>query len=103
MIAKIIPLIMLPIITRLIPDPSFYGLFDLSNTITSFGTAFAIMGMYDAMFRYFFEKEDLDYRRDICSTTLVFTTVTSILVFFLMLIFHEELAVYVSQIANMVY
>lgn len=47
MIAKIIPLIMLPIITRLIPDPSFYGLFDLSNTITSFGTAFAIMGMYN--------------------------------------------------------
>ena len=106
MIAKIIPLIMLPIITRLIPEPSFYGLFDLSNMITSFGTAFAIMGMYDAMFRYFFEKEDLDYRRDICSTTLVFTTVTSILVFFLMLIFHEELAVYVfsdSQYGILVY
>lgn len=106
MIAKIIPLIMLPIITRLIPDPSFYGLFDLSNTITSFGTAFAIMGMYDAMFRYFFEKEALGYRRDICSTTLVFTTITSIVVFFLMMIFHEELSVYVfsdSQYGILVY
>lgn len=106
MIAKIIPLIMLPIITRLIPDPSFYGLFDLSNTITSFGTAFAIMGMYDAMFRYFFEKEDLGYRRDICSTTLAFTTITSIVVFLLMMIFHEELAIYVfsgSQYGILVY
>ena len=57
-ISKVIPLIMLPIITRLMPDPTFYGLFDLSNTITSFGTAIAILGMYDAMFRYFFEKDD---------------------------------------------
>lgn len=91
-IAKIIPLVMLPIITRLIPDPAFYGLFDLSNTIISFGTAIAIMGMYDAMFRYFFEKKDATYRRDICSTTLIFTVCTSVVVFLLMIIFDEELA-----------
>lgn len=99
-IAKIIPLVMLPIITRLIPDPTFYGLFDLSNTITSFGTAIAIMGMYDAMFRYFFEKKDATYRRDICSTTLIFTICTSIVIFLLMVIFHEELAEYVFSDAQ---
>lgn len=94
-IAKIIPLVMLPIITRLIPDPAFYGLFDLSNTIISFGTSIAILGMYDAMFRYFFEKKDVAYRRDICSTTLMFTVCTSVVVFLLMVIFCEELAEYV--------
>ena len=99
-IAKIIPLVMLPIITRLIPDPAFYGLFDLSNTITSFGTAIAIMGMYDAMFRYFFEKKDATYRRDICSTTLIFTICTSIVVFLLMVIFREELAEFVFSDAQ---
>lgn len=99
-IAKIIPLVMLPIITRLIPDPTFYGLFDLSNTITSFGTAIAIMGMYDAMFRYFFEKKDATYRRDICSTTLIFTICTSTVIFLLMVIFHEELAEYVFSDAQ---
>lgn len=105
-ISKVIPLIMLPIITRLMPDPAYYGLFDLSNTITSFGVAFAIMGMYDAMFRYFFEQEDIDFRRDICSTTLAFTIGTSIFVFFMMLIFHEEIATYVfsgSQYGILVY
>lgn len=99
-IAKIIPLVMLPIITRLIPDPAFYGLFDLSNTIISFGTAIAIMGMYDAMFRYFFEKKDAVYRREICSTTLIFTVCTSVVVFLLMVIFSEGLAEYVFSDAQ---
>ena len=99
-IAKIIPLVMLPIITRLIPDPAFYGLFDLSNTIISFGTAIAIMGMYDAMFRYFFEKKDAAYRREICSTTLIFTVCTSVVVFLLMVIFSEGLAEYVFSDAQ---
>lgn len=99
-ISKIIPLIMLPIITRLMPDPLYYGLFDLSNTITSFGSALAVMGMYDAMFRYFFERDDEKYKRDICSTTLCFTIGTSLVVFFLMLIFHQQIALYIFDDAQ---
>ena len=94
-ISKVIPLIMLPIITRLMPDPAFYGLFDLSNTITSFGTAIAILGMYDAMFRYFFEKDDEEYRKDICSTAFIFTLGTSIAIFLLMILLEREIAVWV--------
>ena len=94
-ISKIIPLIMLPVITRLMPNPAFYGLFDLSNTITSFCTAIAILGMYDAMFRYFFEREDNEYRKDICSTAFIFTLATSAGVFLLMILFEQELAVWV--------
>ena len=94
-ISKVIPLIMLPIITRLMPDPAFYGLFDLSNTITSFGTAIAILGMYDAMFRYFFEKDDEEYQKDICSTAFIFTLGTSIAIFLLMILFEREIAVWV--------
>ena len=94
-ISKVIPLIMLPIITRLMPDPAFYGLFDLSNTITSFGTAIAILGMYDAMFRYFFEKDDEEYRKDICSTAFIFTLGTSIVIFLLMILLEKEIAVWI--------
>ena len=94
-ISKVIPLIMLPIITRLMPNPAFYGLFDLSNTITSFGTAIAILGMYDAMFRYFFEKDDEEYRKDICSTAFIFTLGTSMAIFLLMILFEREIAVWV--------
>lgn len=105
-ISKVIPLIMLPIITRLMPDPLFYGLNDLSGTITSFASAIAVLGMYDAMFRYFFEKDDVEYQRDICSTTLLFTLGMSLLVFVLMLILREPIAAYIfndPQYAYLVY
>ena len=94
-VSKIIPLVMLPVITRFIPDPVFYGLFDLSNTITSFGSAIAVLGMYDAMFRYFFERDDEEYRKDICSTAFLFTLGTSVGVFLLMLYFEREIAIFV--------
>lgn len=62
-ISKLIPLIMLPIITRLMPDTSYFGISDMSNTVVSFGSALAVIGMYDAMYRMFFEKEDLFLER----------------------------------------
>ena len=37
-ISKIIPLVMIPIVTRLMPDTGYYGISDLSHTIVSFGS-----------------------------------------------------------------
>lgn len=93
-ISKIIPLIMVPIITRLMPNPNYYGISDLSNTVVGFGSAFAIMGMYDAMYRMFFEKNDEQYKKAICSTALKFTIFTSIIVFTIMLISRKLIAQY---------
>lgn len=84
-ISKVIPLIMVPIVTRLMPDSSYYGISDLSNTVLSFGSALAIVGMYDAMYRMFFEKDDEDYKKEICSTAISVTLVTSFIVFSLMI------------------
>ena len=84
-ISKIIPLIMVPIVTRLMPSSEYYGISDLSNTVVSFGSALAIMGMYDAMYRMFFEKDDEQYKKTICSTALCFTIITSLIVFFVMI------------------
>ena len=72
-ISKIVPLIMVPIVTRLMPSSDYYGLSDLSNTVVQFASALAIMGMYDAMYRMFFEKEDDEYKKNICSTAFSFT------------------------------
>ena len=36
-ISKMVPLIMTPIIVRLMPDSACYGVNDLSNTMTGFG------------------------------------------------------------------
>lgn len=112
-IGKVIPLIMVPIVTRLMPDSKYFGISDMSNTLVSFGSALAIMGMYDAVFRLFFDKDDEEYREQICSTALIFTLVTSIVISFLMIIYRKKLAqwffdntnysylVYISAIATL--
>ena len=89
-ISKIVPVIMVPIVTRLLPDTSYYGLSDLCTTVISFGSAVAVLGMYDAMYRMFFEKEEEEYKKAICSTTLSFTIGTSLLVFTLLLFFRKS-------------
>lgn len=83
-ISKIIPFVMVPFVTYIMPGTSYFGISDLSSTLVSFGSAFAVMGMYDAMFRYFFEKEDEDYKKLVCSTAFRFTLVSSTVVFLIM-------------------
>lgn len=92
-ISKLIPLIMVPIITRIMPNTMYYGLSDLSNTVTSFASAIAVMGMYDAMYRMFFENDILEYKKSICSTALFFTLFTSILVCCIMIVFQQNIAI----------
>lgn len=98
-LAKIAPVIMLPIVTRLMPDTTYYGLSDLSNITVSFGTAIAVMGMYDAMFRMFFENDDLEYKKEVCSNALSFVLISGIILcsslyimkyYFAVLIFNDE-------------
>ena len=102
-IGRIIPFIMLPIITRMMPDSSYYGLNDLSVTLTSVGQAIAVFGMYDAMFRLFFDKDDIEYQKEICSTALSITLVTSVVVFSLIFIFDQEIANIVFKDSRYVY
>lgn len=92
-IGKVIPFLMLPLITRLLPDTYYFGLNDLSTTIISFAQAIAILGMYDAMFRMFFDKADFNYKKEICSTTLFFTLLNSCLIFCVMIVFKKKLSV----------
>jgi len=93
-ISKLIPLIMIPIVIMIMPTTDYYGISDLSNTIVQFGSAMAIMGMYDAMYRMFFEKNDENYQRKVCSTALVCTLLTSVIVFFIILLFRDTIAQY---------
>ena len=91
-VSKIIPLIMVPIVTRLMPDPSYYGISDLQNTLISFGSALAILGMYDAMYRMFFEREEQEYKKEICATSLGFTFIMSVGVALIMVLLKGPLS-----------
>lgn len=113
-ISKIIPFIMVPIITRLMPNTEYYGISDLSNAIVNIGNALSVMGMYDAGYRMFFEKDDKQYKNSVCSTALVFTVCTSVSIFIVMLVNRERLAliffgnikysyiIYLSAVATLV-
>lgn len=91
-ISKLIPIVMLPIIALIMPNISYFGISDMSNTATSFGCALAVIGMYDAMYRMFFEKNDTEYKRQVCSTTMVFTAITSLVVTIIMILFKDLIA-----------
>lgn len=93
MISKFIPLLMLPIITRLMPDSYYFGLNDISTVVVNFGTAIAIMGLYDAMYRLFFEKSNKLYRQEVCSTALIFTLMMSLFVFVILILFRNFFSV----------
>lgn len=92
---KMIPFFMLPVIARLMPDSYYMGLSDLSSTILSFAQAVAVMGMYDGMFRMFFDREDTAFKKEICSSALGFTAVSSLVVFAVLLLSRKGIAAYV--------
>lgn len=96
-VSKAIPLIMVPIVTRIIPGTEYFGISDLSNTIVQFGCAIALMGMYDAMYRMFFERDDETYKKVVCSTALSFTICSSIFIFLLMIILKDFIAIFVFK------
>lgn len=93
-INKLVPLLMLPIVTRLMPGTEYFGISDLSHTAIQFGSAIAVIGMYDAMYRMFFERDDEHFKKEICSTTFAFTVVMSLFVCVLMIIGKSFIAKY---------
>ena len=92
-IGKIIPLIMLPVVTGLMPDTTYFGLNDISTVVVSFGSSLAVMGMYDAMFRMFFDDNDREYQQSICSSTLFFTLASSMVVTAVLVLFQDFFSV----------
>lgn len=96
-LGRVIPLIMVPIITRLLPDTAYYGISDLTDTIVQLGCAFAVFGMFDALYRMFFEKEDEAFRKECCSTALALNLVLSITVFGILIVFREQFAQFVFK------
>lgn len=96
-INKIIPIIMLPIVTRLMPDTTYFGINDLQSTVVSFTSAIAMFGMYDALYRMFFEKEENEYRKSMCSTALLFTLGMAVLAAIILIAFKEIIAIRIFQ------
>jgi len=91
-IGRAIPFLMLPIISRIIPDISIYGVSDVMHVVVSFGAAFAGLGMYDAMFRMFFEKNDTSFKEQVCTIALKTILISSLIVSLFTALFSKALA-----------
>lgn len=89
---KVVPLVMLPVVTRLITNTADYGRFEMFNTIVGFGSSFAVLGIYDAMFREYFEKEDLDYKNLVTSTAARIVFISAFVSSLLLVIFSRVVA-----------
>ena len=91
-ISKVIPFIMVPIVTRLMPSTEYYGISDTLSVLNAFFGTLAVFGMYDAMFRMFFEKDSVEYQKQVCSTSLFFTLLTSLVISIIVFLFKQTLA-----------
>lgn len=95
MLQKALPFVTLPIITKLLPDSKNYGISDMFNLIISFGSAIAILGMYDAIFREYFEKkEDVEYKKTVTSTGLGIVLISSLIISSIVFLFNKQISVY---------
>lgn len=97
---KIIPIIMLPVITRIMPDSSYYlGINDLANTLISLVSILGLMGMYDGMFRLFFDytDEDVEHRREVCSTALFIVGMLSAICGTVVFLFRNRLSILIFR------
>jgi O-antigen/teichoic acid export membrane protein len=91
-ISRVIPYLMLPLIAVIFPDASYMGIYDTLTVFVVFGASIAVMGIYDVMFRLFFEKAELDYQTGVTSTSLFIVTLSSLLFFGLVVLFRSWLA-----------
>jgi len=89
---KIVPFLLLPVVTRMLPDTSDFGVYSMYTTIIGFGTPFAILGLYDAMFREYFETEDKKYKYDVTTTTQRMILFASIIISVVLVMFSSSLS-----------
>lgn len=90
---KVVPLLLLPVVTRLLPDTSAFGIFDMFNVIVGFASPLAILGLYDAMFREFFEKDDNQYKYNVTTTAQRIILLSSTFIMFILILFSKSFSV----------
>lgn len=92
-LCNLIPFIMIPILVRIMPDSAYYmGINDLVNSVISLAAVVGLIGMYDALFRLFFDykENDLVHKKEICSTALGLTVFFSSVCMVILIILRKQ-------------
>jgi len=78
-LARIIPVVMLPIIARILPDTSNFGVYDLYGVITFFGGLLAQLGLLSAIYKFFFDRDDIQSKYNVTTTSFLIILVSSLI------------------------
>jgi O-antigen/teichoic acid export membrane protein len=88
-INKLIPFLLLPIITRLLPATAHFGVFDIYQVLVYFGTSIAFLGLFNATYREYFDTEDMQLRYDVTRTTFGIMLISSLCVSLIFVVFRS--------------
>jgi O-antigen/teichoic acid export membrane protein len=91
-INKLIPFLLLPIITRLLPATADFGVFDIYQVLVYFGTSIAFLGLFNATYREYFDTEDMQLRYDVTRTTFAIMFFSSLCISLILLVFRSFFA-----------
>jgi len=84
-ISQLITFILTPIYTRYF-TPQEFGIFSLTTMAISIISPLCMIGTSDALFRLYFDKDDLLYRKELISTSLklvIYVTSSVLIIFFI--------------------
>lgn len=91
-LSRLIPFIMLPILTRLYPDSGYVGMNEMFIIGLNFVSIITGLGLFDAMFRFFFEDENKQKKIVLCSSCLRLEIIVDIFAFFILVLLREYMA-----------
>lgn len=97
---KAIPLLLTPIITRVMLDSQYcLGIHDLFTTFVTLVSIIGLLGMYDALFRLSFDydENDLEIRQRICSTAFGITSMASSVLALTVIVLRHTVSVFLFK------
>lgn len=100
-LSKLIPFIMLPILTRLYPDSEYVGINEMFTVGLTFISSLTGLGLYDAMFRFFLEDDDKQRQIKICSTCMKFELLVDCFAFVIIVFLKKNISVLLFEKDNL--
>ena len=79
-VQKLVPVILLPVITHLLPNSSDFGVYDTFTTMVLFLSGIVTLGVYNSLFREFFDMDTQEHKYNVTRTATVISFTNTVIV-----------------------